>query len=90
MIKRFGWVNAFANHPKRYPEITIEEIKKAQPELILLSSEPYPFKQKHIEELNKLLPDSTIKLINGELFSWYGSRLIQSPEYFLQIIKETE
>jgi ABC-type Fe3+-hydroxamate transport system substrate-binding protein len=90
MIKRCGWENAFANHPKRYPEITIEDIQKAQPDIILLSSEPYPFKEKHCQELNKLLPDSTINLIDGELFSWYGSRLIKSPEYFLQIIKETE
>jgi|ERR1035437_5592006 ABC-type Fe3+-hydroxamate transport system substrate-binding protein len=90
MIKRCGWINAFANHSKRYPEITIDDIQKAQPEIILLSSEPYPFKQKHIDELKQLHSHSIIKLVDGELFSWYGSRLIKSPEYFLQIIKATE
>jgi ABC-type Fe3+-hydroxamate transport system substrate-binding protein len=90
MINRCGWSNVFANHAKRYPEITINDIINSNPELILLSSEPFPFKQKHIEELKQHIPKSIIKLIDGELFSWYGSRLIKSPEYFLQIIKETE
>lgn len=90
MINRCGWVNVFGNHPNRYPEITIEDIINANPEIILFSSEPYPFKEKHIDELKQLLPHSIIKLVDGELFSWYGSQLIKSPEYFLQIIKETE
>ena len=63
---------------KRYPKTTLDELEKKSPELILLSSEPYPFKEKHIEELQEVCPDVQIKLVDGEWFSWYGSRMIQA------------
>jgi ABC-type Fe3+-hydroxamate transport system substrate-binding protein len=66
----------------RYPELTEEQIKKLNPETILLSSEPFPFKQKHVEELNKLVPNACIKLVDGELYSWYGSRIIKALDAF--------
>lgn len=69
-------------HETRYPSITIEQIKSLAPEIILLSSEPYPFKEKHIAELQTYLPNTTILLVDGEMFSWYGSRLQHSPAYF--------
>ncbi len=72
----------------RYPILTNEELRKMNPELVLLSSEPYPFKQKHIEELARLLPEAQIKLANGELFSWYGSRMSQSFDYFSALHEE--
>jgi hypothetical protein len=50
-----------------------------------LSSEPYPFGEKHIKELTQILPNSQIMLVDGELFSWYGSRLLHSPEYFKKL-----
>lgn len=70
------------NNEMRYPVITIEKIKILAPEIILLSSEPYPFKEKHLAELQAQLPSATILLTDGEMFSWYGSRLQQSPAYF--------
>ncbi|WP_299778689.1 ABC transporter substrate-binding protein [uncultured Formosa sp.] len=66
---------------QRYPEINIETIKKV-PDLVFLSSEPYPFKQDHIEEVETYFPDSKIILVDGEMFSWYGSRLIKAFDYF--------
>jgi ABC-type Fe3+-hydroxamate transport system substrate-binding protein len=81
MLSKVGLINcADAN---RYPELTIEQIKQLSPELILLSSEPFPFKEKHIEELSQILPQSKILLVDGEMFSWYGSRLLKAPDYFL-------
>lgn len=56
--------------------------------MILLSSEPYPFKQKHIDALQKELPGITIRLVNGEMFSWYGSRLLLVPDYFKELIED--
>lgn len=73
---------------ERYPEISENELKAENPELIMLSSEPYPFKEKHIEYFKELCPAAKICLINGELFSWYGSRLIYSAKYFKQLRKE--
>lgn len=72
----------------RYPELSIEELIELNPDLVLLSSEPYPFKEKHIEQLRQILPDAQIKLVNGEMFSWYGSRLLKAPDYFQEVIAE--
>jgi hypothetical protein len=52
----------------------------------LLSSEPYPFKQKHMDEIRGILPNAIIKLVDGEMFSWYGSRLLHAPQYFEGLI----
>jgi len=82
MLKICGLENIFLNKNSRYPEISNEEIKSASPQLILLSSEPYPFKEKHIEEFKVLCPNARIETVDGEMFSWYGSRLLQAPEYF--------
>ena len=54
-------------------------------QLLLLSSEPYPFKQKHIDELQPLLPHIKIVLVDGEMFSWYGSHLQYAPGYFKEL-----
>ncbi len=82
MLKRMGLVNVFDEGDARYPTITEQELAEADPEVILLSSEPYPFKEKHILELNMICPGTPVHVVDGELFSWYGSRLLRSPEYF--------
>lgn len=73
---------------KRYPEVTAEDITRLQPDLIFLSSEPYPFKEKHIHELQALAPNSKIMLVDGEMFSWYGSRMLYLPDYLRQLCTE--
>lgn len=70
----------------RYPELSFEEIKNYRADIILLSSEPYPFKDKHIEELKSLA--SQVLLVDGELFSWYGSRLQYTPQYLNLLIEK--
>ena len=85
MLQKCGFNNIAKNIAGRYPEINLEDLKTMHPELILLSSEPYPFKQKHINELQLICPKSTILLVDGELFSWYGNRLLKSASYFEQI-----
>lgn len=72
----------------RYPELDEEKIKNLKPELILLSSEPYPFKEKHIEALQQLLPTAKIILADGEMFSWYGSRLLKTFNYLGDLRRE--
>jgi hypothetical protein len=75
-----GLINAMKG--ARYPELTHDEIKQLEPEIIFLSSEPFPFREKHIQELQGLLPQAKIILADGEMFSWYGSRLLKAPDYF--------
>lgn len=81
MLQEAGFENVFQNEDSRYPEVSIEQIKAAEPDFVFLSSEPYPFKTKHTIELQKELPGVIIKLVDGEMFSWYGSRLIKFSDY---------
>lgn len=83
MLERCGYINVAADLPDRYPELTEESIKEFAPEVVLLSSEPFPFKESHIQEFESFLPvQCEIKLVDGTYFSWYGSRLLDAPAYF--------
>ncbi len=79
IIEKLGFTNLFEDS-KRYPEISVNQMKEA--EYVFLSSEPFPFQQKHIDELQKELPDSKIILVDGEAFSWYGTHLSRCGDYF--------
>lgn len=81
MLDRLGFKNAMKE--ARYPEVNLTEVN---PDFIFLSSEPFPFKEKHIEELQIQFPDSQVVLVDGEFFSWYGSRLIGAPDYFNKLL----
>lgn len=90
MLNLAGFENVFATK-NRYPEISIEELTAAGAEVILLSSEPFPFKEKQVMEMKTwwaekgLQPQPQIKIVDGEMFSWYGSRLLQSANYFRKL-----
>jgi ABC-type Fe3+-hydroxamate transport system substrate-binding protein len=86
MLARCGLENVFDDGDARYPEITAQELAEADPDILLLSSEPYPFKKEHLKELNMVLPGTPVRMVDGELFSWYGSRLLASPPYFQALI----
>jgi ABC-type Fe3+-hydroxamate transport system substrate-binding protein len=80
MLTMAGLQNCLAQSV-RYPQLSAEEIVTLQPEVVMLSSEPYSFKQKHVDELRELLPAAKIIYVDGEIFSWYGSRLMKFPAY---------
>ncbi len=82
MLKRCGLVNVFDEGDARYPEISAQELAEADPDIILLSSEPYPFAGKHFAEFNLICPGTPVVVVDGEYFSWYGSRLLKAPDYF--------
>lgn len=86
ILHKCGFENIFSDI-ERYPEITISQLQTAGCQLLLLSSEPWPFKEKHIAELQSQLPDCKIMLADGEMFSWYGSRLLEAVPYFAKLIK---
>lgn len=81
MLEKIGLRNCLPEN-SRYPELSNDELKSLNPEVVLLSSEPYPFKEKHIEEIQGILPNAKIMLVDGEMFSWYGSRLMKAKSYF--------
>ena len=84
MLELCHFRNVFAGEV-RYPPITIQQIQDKKPQLVLLSSEPYPFTEKHIAELSLQIPHTKFMLVNGEMFSWYGSRLQFAANYFKRL-----
>jgi ABC-type Fe3+-hydroxamate transport system substrate-binding protein len=86
MLQYCGCYNAFDT--ERYPQVTADELYSAQPDVIMLSSEPFPFKQKHVDAIQQICPKSKVILVDGEMFSWYGSRLLKAVPYFQQLISD--
>lgn len=86
MLRTAGFTNAFSW--QRYPEVSAADIQRSNPDMILLSSEPYPFKEKHVAEFKNMCPDATIRIVDGEMFSWYGSRLRLVPAYLQSVFEK--
>ncbi|PTT03375.1 cobalamin-binding protein [Pedobacter sp. HMWF019] len=72
----------------RYPELGLSDLAELEPDLVFLSSEPYPFKEKHLGQVREMVPGARVMLVDGEMFSWYGSRLVKAVEYFFYLQKE--
>lgn len=87
ILSKLGFINVFADKI-RYPEFSLTELKRLHPDYIFLSSEPFPFKEKHALEIKAELPNCKIKFVDGEFFSWYGSRLILGIQYFKAFMNE--
>lgn len=85
VLAQLGFCNVFSDR-SRYPETTLTELAALRPDRVLLSSEPYPFGDRHIAEVAAALPASEIDLVDGEMFSWYGSRLALAPRYFRTLL----
>jgi ABC-type Fe3+-hydroxamate transport system substrate-binding protein len=86
MLSLTGLQNCLTNE-SRYPELSDEQISELSPDYIFLSSEPYPFGESHIRILNLISPASKIVLVDGEMFSWYGSRLAHFATYFNKVLR---
>ena len=77
--------NIYANLD-RYPEVDIKAMQlEGNPEVILLSSEPYPFKKVHALEVSHASNNAKVIFVDGEYFSWYGSRLLKAFDYFKKL-----
>lgn len=80
VLEYMGLINVFSDF-SRYPEISVTRLQELKPDVIMLSSEPFPFKQIHALELQKTCTQSKVINVDGELFSWYGSRLLKWNNY---------
>ncbi|MFH1746346.1 MAG: helical backbone metal receptor [Planctomycetota bacterium] len=81
-----GLRNVFAASPERYPTVTVTNLREQQPEFVLLSSEPYAFGDEHVVELAAQLPRSRVVRVDGEMFGWYGSRMIPAAAYLREML----
>ena len=79
VLRRGGFRNAAAGK-ERYPALDPSEVTALAPDVVLLSSEPYPFGPQHLAEVRALAPGARVELVDGEPFSWYGSRLLHAPD----------
>lgn len=84
MMQQAGFDNVYVHHD-RYPETDYEQLRSLSPQVLLLSSEPFPFKEQHRDTLQRAFPEARVVLVDGEIFSWYGSRMLQAPAYFRQL-----
>jgi len=100
-----GGINVFADEPERYPRTSAQEIFRREPDLILLPSEPYPFDERHRNELLEQCDDPSrwpcgtgtipqgwrgrILLVDGEMFSWHGARTREGLRYYRTLLRET-
>ena len=85
LLKLNHFENCYSNRG-RYPEIKLQNMAlENNPDLVFLSSEPYPFQEKHVEEINENAPQAKTILVDGEMFSWHGSRLLKAFSYFKQL-----
>lgn len=89
MMRIAGFENVFADR-ERYPEISLDTLAAARPDCILLSSEPYPFADKHLAVFQEAVPAAKVRIVDGELFSWYGSRLRHAPDYYRSLTESFE
>jgi ABC-type Fe3+-hydroxamate transport system substrate-binding protein len=87
MLTLSGFINLFEKK-NRYPSVALEELEEA--EVILLSSEPYSFTSEDAGWFRKRYPKQIICLVNGAMFSWYGSRMKYVPAYFNRLMKALE
>lgn len=84
MLSLLGYTNVLADKT-RYPELSIDQILNLNPQHVFFSSEPFPFKDEHMAVLKERLPNANIRIVDGQFFSWYGSRLLKAANYFNQI-----
>ena len=89
LLKLNKFENIYDNHPKyegRYLEVVIQKMRiQGDPDLVLLSSEPFPFTDEHAFELGRFTHHAKTVFVDGEMFSWYGSRLLKAFDYFKKL-----
>ena len=81
MLRINNFKNVYENE-NRYPVIELEKTVEKSPDILFLSSEPYPFKKKDADEITKIITNVKIIFVDGEMFSWYGTRVLEAFGYF--------
>ncbi len=87
-MEDFGFINCYREE-NRYPEIDLDHIKDLKPDIILLSSEPFPFSENHLKEISEQTGITT-SLIDGSICSWYGSRMLKAQDFFETFVQQIE
>lgn len=89
IMSRAGFENAFGDRT-RYPKVSLEEIDAQTPDVVLCATEPFPFhkKDKFTADLRTKLPKTPVEIVDGKVFSWYGSHLLKIPSALKSLRKQ--
>ncbi len=87
ILGKLGFINVFNHLDKRYPIVTLEDLKRLEVDEIFLSSIPFPFNELHAQEFKINFPDIKVTFVDGEVFSYFGSRISKSEEYLLSLLR---
>jgi ABC-type Fe3+-hydroxamate transport system substrate-binding protein len=74
VLQVLGWRNVLLGVDDRYPEATLEQIAGLTPELVLLPDEPYPFADRHVDEIAAGVPTARVRMVDGKDLFWWGTR----------------
>jgi ABC-type Fe3+-hydroxamate transport system substrate-binding protein len=74
VLAHLGVENVFATSPERYPSVELGDVRARCPHFVLLPTEPYAFKQRHVTELQEAFPDADVRIVDGADLFWWGSR----------------
>jgi iron complex transport system substrate-binding protein len=86
MLQLNKWENIYQNREERYPEIIIQKMRiQGDPDMVFLSSEPFPFKDEHAFEIGRFTHHAQTVFVDGEMFSWYGTRIVKAFDYFKKL-----
>jgi hypothetical protein len=88
VLKLLGFETAIHRDDERYPQVTMDQIEESEPDLLLFTSEPFPYSSGELEVFQDKIPNCKKLVVNGEYFSWYGSRMIKSFQYFIQLKRQ--
>ena len=84
MLRLANWHTLPRTAADRYPVVDLGAFDGSV-DRVLLSSEPFRFRERHIPEVAALVPSAQVSLIDGEMTSWYGSRAIRGLQYLAQL-----
>ncbi|MDZ7846319.1 MAG: helical backbone metal receptor [Owenweeksia sp.] len=88
MLNQAGFTNLHLDLPGRYPQVKLTQLTQNPPQVIFLSSEPYAFTAGDMHHIANALPPCQVKIIDGEMLSWYGSRLVKGLKYLQGLKKD--
>ena len=86
VLDLIGCFNVFTGEGERYPTVELADAAARKPDLVLLPTEPYPFKERHVAEVAEGIPDATVNIVDGQDLFWWGIRTPGAVERLAAVI----
>lgn len=86
LLDLLGVGNVFADAIDRYPSVTLDEVATRAPNLVVLPSEPYPFAERHLTEVENEVPGVPTVLVDGRDLFWWGIRTPAAAERLRDVL----